>query len=53
MDQVQDNLPIDIACPQDAINAWAIVDIDVVEKLIDKETLSKSLHTDSQSNTEI
>ncbi len=42
MDQVQDNQPIAIAFPEDAIDAWAIVYVDVIEKLIDNETHSKS-----------
>ncbi len=43
MDQVKENQPITIAFPEDAIDAWAIVYVDVIEKLIDNETHSKSL----------
>ena len=52
MDQVQDNQPIAIPFPEDAIDAWAIVYVDVIEKLIDNETRSKSLPMDSPSTTE-
>lgn len=52
MDQVQDNQPIAIPFPEDAIDAWAIVYVDVIEKLIDNETHSKSPSMDSTSTTE-
>ena len=47
MDQVQDNQPIAIAFPEDAIDAWAIVYVDVIEKLIENETHSKSLQSET------
>ena len=51
MDQVQDNQPSAIAFPEDAIDAWAIVYVDVIEKLIDNETLSKSPTLDTKGDS--
>ena len=49
MNQVQNNQPIDLAFPEDAFDAWAIVYVDVIEKLFDNETHSKSLPIDAKS----